>query len=139
MNPQFHELLTERLFEAGALDVWLTPIQMKKSRPATMVSVIAPAGKRQQVEDALIFNSSTLGVRIVPIERVKTARGVEIAVTRWGNVRVKLRAWNGRVIDAIPEYDDCLAIARKHDLAVREVWNEAHRIGESWVGQRRQG
>ena len=137
MNPQFHELLVERLFEAGALDVWLTPIQMKKSRPATTVSVIAPSGKRQQVEDALIFNSSTLGVRVVPIERVKAARGVEIAVTRWGNVRVKLRAWNGRVIDAIPEYDDCLAIARKHDLAVREVWNEAHRIGESWVGQKR--
>ena len=137
MNPQFHELLVERLFEAGALDVWLTPIQMKKSRPATMVSAIAPSSKRQQVEDALIFNSSTLGVRVVPIERVKAARGVEIAVTRWGNVRVKLRAWNGRVIDAIPEYDDCLAIARKHDLAVREVWNEAHRIGESYVGQKR--
>lgn len=137
MNPQFNELLMERLFEAGALDAWLTPIQMKKSRPATMVSVIAPAGKRSQVEDALIFNSSTLGVRISPLERVKAARGVEISVTRWGNVRVKLRVWNGRVIDAIPEYDDCVAIARKHDLAVREVWNEAHRIGEPYVGQRR--
>ncbi|HYI24063.1 MAG TPA: nickel pincer cofactor biosynthesis protein LarC [Thermomicrobiales bacterium] len=137
MNPQFNELLMERLFAAGALDVWLTPIQMKKSRPATQVSVIAPAGKRAQVEDALIFNSSTLGVRISPIERVKAGRGVEIAVTRWGNVRLKLRAWNGRVIDAIPEYDDCLVIARKHDLAVREVWNDAHRIGESFVGTRR--
>jgi uncharacterized protein (DUF111 family) len=65
---------------------------------------------------------------------VKAGRGVEIAVTRWGNVRLKLRVWNGRVIDAIPEYDDCLAIARKHDLAVREVWNDAHRIGEAYVG-----
>ncbi len=137
MNPQFNELLMERLFAAGALDVWLTPIQMKKSRPATQISVIAPAGKQTLIEDALIFNSSTLGVRISPIERVKAARGIEIAVTRWGNVRLKLRAWNGRVIDAIPEYDDCLVIARKHDLAVREVWNDAHRIGESYVGQRR--
>lgn len=137
MNPQFNELLMERLFAAGALDVWLTPIQMKKSRPATQISVIAPAGKQGPIEDALIFNSSTLGVRISPIERVKAARGIEIAVTRWGNVRLKLRAWNGRVIDAIPEYDDCLVIARKHDLAVREVWNDAHRIGESYVGQRR--
>ncbi len=137
MNPQFYELLSERLFAAGALDAWLTPIQMKKARPATMVSVITPADRRHQVEDALIFNSSTQGIRVTSIDRVKAARVSDVAVTRWGDVRIKLRAWNGRVIDAIPEYDDCVAIAREHDLAVREVWNEAHRIGEAFVGQRR--
>jgi uncharacterized protein (TIGR00299 family) protein len=137
MNPQFHELALERIFAAGALDAWLTPIQMKKSRPAVTLSAIVPAGKRHQVEDAIVFHTSTQGVRIVPIERVKAGRTIESVSTRWGDVRIKLRIWNGRVIDAAPEYDDCLALARQHDLALREVWNEAHRMGEAFVGSRR--
>jgi uncharacterized protein (TIGR00299 family) protein len=136
MNPQFYELVLERLWDAGALDAWLTPIQMKKSRPATMVSVIAPRERSQAVEDVLIAQTSTQGVRRSPIDRVKAARRIETVATRWGDVRVKLRIWNGRVIDAAPEYDDCLAIARRTDLAVREIWNEAHRIGEAFVGSK---
>jgi uncharacterized protein (DUF111 family) len=58
-------------------------------------------------------------------------------LTRWGDVRVKLRIWNGRVMDAAPEYDDCATLARQYDLAVREVWSEAHRMGEAFVGARR--
>ncbi|MGN6483118.1 MAG: nickel insertion protein, partial [Thermomicrobiales bacterium] len=70
-------------------------------------------------------------------ERVKLPRAFATIATRWGDVPVKLRAWNGRVIDAAPEYDACLAIAREHDLPVRVVWNEAHRLAESLVGQKR--
>jgi uncharacterized protein (TIGR00299 family) protein len=136
MNPQFFELVSERLFEAGALDAWLTPIQMKKSRPATKISAIAAVDRQQRIEDVLIVNTSTQGVRATAIERVKAARRIETVSTKWGDVRVKLRIWGGRVIDAAPEYDDCAAIARDRDLAVREVWNEAHRIGEAFVGKR---
>ena len=136
MNPQFFELLSERLFAAGALDVWLTPITMKKGRPATQVSVIAAARSRRELEDVLIANSTTLGVRFRPIERVKAARRIETVVTRWGDVRVKLRGWNGRVLDARPEYDDCVAIARSREIPIREVWNEAARLGEVYVGGR---
>jgi pyridinium-3,5-bisthiocarboxylic acid mononucleotide nickel chelatase len=136
MSPQFYELLIERLWDAGALDVWTTPIQMKKARPATQISVLVSNDKRQQVEDALIVNSSTQGLRVTDIERVKAARRMETVATRWGDIRLKLRIWNGRVIDAAPEYDDCLQIARRNDVTVREVWNEAHRIGESFVGRK---
>ncbi len=136
MNPQFFELVGERLFEAGALDVWWTPIQMKKSRPGTKVSVIAPADQRQRIEDVLIVNTSTQGLRVSPVERVKAARKIETVATKWGDVRLKLRIWNGRVIDAAPEYDDCAAVARRLDLTVREVWNEAHRMGEAFVGMK---
>jgi uncharacterized protein (TIGR00299 family) protein len=136
MNPQFYEPLVERLFAAGALDVWLTPIAMKKGRPATTVSLLCAASRRRALEDVLIEHSTTLGVRATRTERVKAARRTEVAVTRWGDVRLKLRAWNGRVIDAAPEYDDCLAIARAQDLPIREVWNEAHRVGETYVGRR---
>ena len=137
MNPQFLELTTERLFAAGALDVWLAPITMKKGRPATMVSVLAPASRRMELEAVLIENTSTLGVRTLPIERIKAAREIQTVTTRWGDVRIKVRIWNGRAIDIAPEYDDVVAIARAHDIPVRTVWNEAYRIGEPLVGQRR--
>ena len=136
LNPQFYDLVVERLFAAGAHDVWLTPIQMKKGRPATTVSVLCAAGKRRALEDVLIENTSTLGVRCTAVERIKAARQTETVVTRWGDVRVKLRGWNGRVIDVAPEYDDCAAIARHHDVPVRLVWNEAHHLGEAHVGRR---
>jgi uncharacterized protein (TIGR00299 family) protein len=134
MNPQHFALLVERIEEAGALDVWLTPITMKKGRPATLVSAIAPAANRDAATSAMIENSTTLGVRITQIDRIKADREVRTVVTRWGDVRVKLRGWHGRVIDVTPEYDDCVAIARVNDVTLREVTNEARRIAESFVG-----
>jgi pyridinium-3,5-bisthiocarboxylic acid mononucleotide nickel chelatase len=136
MNPQFFDLVTERLFAAGALDAWLTPVVMKKGRPGTVISTIAPLTRRSAIESVLIENTSTLGVRATAIERVKTARRIEQMTTRWGDVPVKVRQWNGRVIDVMPEYENCAAIAREHDVPVREVWNEAHRLAEALVGQR---
>jgi len=136
MNPQFVELVTERLFGAGALDVWITPVIMKKGRPGSVISVLAQDDKRHQLEQILFMNTSTLGVRSSRVDRVKAGRSFETVATRWGDVRIKLRAWNGRIIDAAPEYADCLALARQHELPIREVWNEAHRMGEAFVGRR---
>jgi len=136
MNPQFTELLVERLFAAGALDAWLTSVVMKKGRVGVTVSVICATDRQRDLEDLLIEQTTTLGVRSRPIDRVKAARRFETVTTRWGDVRVKLRGWRGRVIDAAPEYDDCLALARAADVPIREVWNEAHRMGEVFVGQR---
>ncbi|CAN5442570.1 nickel pincer cofactor biosynthesis protein LarC [soil metagenome] len=136
MSPQFVELLMERLFEAGALDAWLTPIVMKKGRPALTISAIADLSRKEAVTATMIEQSTTLGVRVQPIERTKAVRRFETAVTKWGDVQIKLRAWNGRVFDLAPEYDDCAAIARATGLPVREIWNEAHRIGGVYVGRR---
>ncbi|HEY7033244.1 MAG TPA: nickel pincer cofactor biosynthesis protein LarC [Thermomicrobiales bacterium] len=136
MNPQGYELLTERLFAAGALDVWLTPIVMKKGRPAIQVSVLCATGKRRALEDALVENSTTLGVRATAVERTKASRRIETVTTRWGEIRVKLRGWDGRVIGVAPEYDDCAQAARESDVPFREVWDEAHRIGEVYVGRK---
>jgi pyridinium-3,5-bisthiocarboxylic acid mononucleotide nickel chelatase len=135
MNPQFYELLTERLFADGALDVWTTAVSMKKGRPATTVTVLAPASKRNQLEHVLMTNSSTLGTRSWPVERTKAGRQFDTVTTRWGDVPVKLRILDGRVIDAQPEYDAVVALARQFDQPIRAVWNEAHRLGESFVGQ----
>jgi pyridinium-3,5-bisthiocarboxylic acid mononucleotide nickel chelatase len=139
MNPQFVELLVDRLFAAGALDVWTAPITMKKGRPAMTVSAIAPASRRLELEHVLIRNSTTLGTRWWPIERTKAGREMASVTTRWGDVGVKLRILDGRVLDAQPEYDDVVAIARQYDQPIREIWNEAHRLAESYVGQVRTG
>jgi uncharacterized protein (TIGR00299 family) protein len=136
MSAQHIELLIERLFAAGAYDAWTASITMKKGRPALLVSAIGPASARDAIAATMIEQSTTLGVRVQLIERIKAVRRIETVVTRWGDVRVKLRGWSGRVIDIAPEYDDCAAIARQQDLPLRVVWNEAHRIGESFVGLR---
>ena len=136
MNPEFYEPLMERLFEAGALDVFFTPIIMKRGRPATKVSVICAAGLRDEMDAILIEHSSTLGVRALPIDRTKAGRRIEQVVTRWGDVRVKLKIWHGRVLDAVPEYADCLAITRETGMPIRYVYGEVSRIAEAYVGRR---
>jgi uncharacterized protein (TIGR00299 family) protein len=139
MNPEHYELLVERLFEAGALDVFLTPIVMKRGRPATKVSAIVKAVDRGSVEQALIENSTTFGVRVLPIERTKAGRDWETVATRWGEVRVKLKIWRGRVVDVAPEYADCVEVARESGAPLRLIYGEAVRIAERFVGQRRAG
>jgi uncharacterized protein (TIGR00299 family) protein len=136
MNPEFYEPLIERLFEAGALDVFLTPIIMKRGRPATKLSVICASRIRGEIDDLLIEHSSTLGVRTLPIDRTKAGRRIERVVTRWGDVRVKLKIWRGRVLDAVPEYADCLAITRETGMPIRHVYGEVSRIAEAYVGRR---
>jgi uncharacterized protein (TIGR00299 family) protein len=136
MNPQFFEPLIERLFAAGALDVWLTSIAMKKGRPGTMVSTIVTAGRRDEIERALFVESTTIGVRATPVSRTRTPRRFETVTTRWGDVRLKLRGWDGRVIGAMPEYDDCLGLSRASGAPIREIWAEANRLGEVFAGQR---
>ncbi len=139
MNPEYYELLIERLFESGALDVFLTPIVMKRGRPATRVSTIVAAVDRRRVEQTLIENSTTFGIRALPIERTKAGRDWETVTTRWGDVRLKLKIWRGRVQEAAPEYADCVAIARASGAPLRLIYGEAQRIGEVFVGQRRTG
>jgi len=139
MNPQFYELLSERLFAEGALDVWTTAITMKKGRPATKVTVVAPAERRSQLEHVLMTNSSTLGTRSWTVERTKAGRQMDTVATRWGDVPVKLRILDGRVVDAQPEYEAVAALARQFDQPIRVIWNEAHRLGEAFVGQTRSG
>jgi hypothetical protein len=136
MNPQFFEPLSERLFTAGALDVWLTPITMKKGRPATVVSAIVPASRRDEVERTLFVESTTIGVRSTSVSRTRAPRRFVTVTTRWGDVRLKLRGWEGRVLGAMPEYDDCLRLSQKSDAPIREIWAEAYRLGEVFAGQR---
>jgi len=113
----------ERLFASGALDVWFTPIYMKKNRPATMLSVLAPAGKAETLGLILLRETPTLGLRITPpLHRWKTGRRLREVQTVWGAVRVKEKLLGGEILAAAPEYEDCARIAREHGVPLAEVY-----------------
>lgn len=111
----------ERLLEAGALDAWFTPIQMKKNRPAVMLSVLCRPEAAERLREALLVHTSTLGVRWHTMEREIAARDVRQVATPWGRVRCKLKLLGGQVVSVKPEYEDCASLAREHDLPLQLV------------------
>lgn len=120
-TPQVLGYAMERLLEAGALDVTLTPVFMKKNRPATMISVIAAPESTEQMAQILFAETSTLGLRIVEAKRRVLARHTAQVETPHGTVRVKYTE-NGSYA---PEYDDCRKLATEKGLALRTVMAEA--------------
>lgn len=114
----------ERLLAEGALDVWTTPVTMKKGRPGVIVSALCPVAARARVEAVFFRETPTLGVRVQHVERSVLPRTVETVETPWGTVRVKVRTGpDGR--EATPEYDDCRQRADEHDVPVRRVLEAA--------------
>lgn len=121
MNPQDYAPAMDKLFEAGAFDVWLTPILMKKSRPANMISVLAPASLLDAVAAVLLQETTSIGVRYRPVERVIASRSALTVETAWGAVRVKISRHEGKVCQITPEYEDCLRLSRETNEPVRII------------------
>ena len=122
----------ERLFAAGALDVFLTPIQMKKNRPGTLLSVICEPAGTEAIATVILAETSTLGVRISRWERICLERRWEEVATEFGRIRIKIGERGGRVITASPEYEDCKRAAAAHGVPLRQVYESAaalHRAG----------
>lgn len=113
--------LYDRLFVAGALDVWTTPVQMKKSRPGLVLGLLAPPDRLAAVEEVLFRETSTLGVRRFPVERTKLRREQRRVATSLGEVTVKVAYQDGRVTKVSPEFDEIDAIARRSGLSLPEV------------------
>lgn len=134
LNPQFYETAMERLFAAGALDVFLTPIQMKKNRPGTLLSVICDPAGAESLAAVVLAETSTLGVRMSRWERVCLDRRWEEVVTPFGKIRIKIGERDDKTITASPEYEDCKRAAAEHDVAIRQVYESAmvlYRTGRS--------
>ncbi|MHB9097824.1 MAG: nickel pincer cofactor biosynthesis protein LarC [Syntrophales bacterium] len=125
LNPQFYETAMERLFAAGALDVFLTPIQMKKNRPGTLLTAICDPGRAEAIAAIVLEETSTLGVRMSRWERLCLERRWEEVVTEFGIVRIKIGEQDGRVITASPEYEDCKKAAIEHGVPIRHVHESA--------------
>ena len=134
LSPQFYETAMERLFTAGALDVFLTPIQMKKNRPGTLLSAICDPDLAEAVAAVILAETSTFGVRISRWERICLDRRWEEVGTEFGVIRVKIGERNGGVITASPEYEDCKGAAIAHGVPIRRV-HEAARSAYGAAGQ----
>lgn len=135
LNPQFYDSVMSRLFDAGALDVFLSPIQMKKNRPGTLLSVISSPEHEWKVIKTVLRETSTLGVRVQRMDRVCLDRRWEEMDTKFGSVRIKIGHINGEVINASPEYDDCKRAADKHNVPVKQVYDEAIAVFKSQISQ----
>lgn len=125
MNPELYDAVSQRLFAAGARDVWLSPVQMKKGRPGIVLSAMAPAALENTLADLLLRESTTLGVRVHPVRRHEASREQRRIDTRYGPVQIKLKRIDGAVWGATPEYDDCLRLAAATGVPVRLVYEEA--------------
>ncbi|HWP40464.1 MAG TPA: nickel pincer cofactor biosynthesis protein LarC [Tepidisphaeraceae bacterium] len=125
MNPQLYAPLMDRLLAAGALDVWLTPVQMKKGRPGVVLAALARQTQRDTLVDAILRETTTLGVRCLPVHRCEADRQSASVMTEFGLISVKLKRWGGRVLGAMPEYEDCRKIAEQKRLPLRVVYDSA--------------
>ncbi|MCX8066539.1 MAG: nickel pincer cofactor biosynthesis protein LarC [Anaerolineae bacterium] len=115
----------ERLFAAGALDVWFVPVQMKKSRPGVVLSALARPERADALVGLILRETPTLGVRVRPVERVVAGRAERAVETPWGPVRVKEKWLEGKRVSISPEYEDCARIARERGIPLEEVYAAA--------------
>jgi uncharacterized protein (TIGR00299 family) protein len=121
MIPEWYEHLMEALFQAGALDVAYFPLQMKKNRPGVGLTVVAPLELRETIMEVLFAESTTLGVRLLEMERVTVNRWLETIETPYGPLQVKVAEIGGRR-RLLPEYEACREMAVKHGLPLLEVY-----------------
>jgi uncharacterized protein (TIGR00299 family) protein len=125
MNPEFFQYVSEKLLVQDALDVYMTPIAMKKGRPGTTLSVLATLDKLDEVLSTLFAETTALGVRIQRVERRKLAREIISVKTRLGDIRVKVAKAGGEIKNLAPEYEDCRRLAAEQGIPLKEVYDEA--------------
>ena len=125
LNPQVFGYVMDRLLEEGALDAFGVPVQMKKSRPGTLLTVLCKPEDAAKLTQMLFTETTTLGVRRRDERRQILQRKWMTVATRWGDVRVKIASMNGTVTNYAPEYEDCRRIAAEHHVPLKGVMQEA--------------
>lgn len=125
LTPELTGSLMKRLLDAGVLDVFLTPAQMKKQRPGILLTVLCRLEQRAAMLDLIFRESTTFGIREYPVQRTVLARRHEFVETPFGRVRVKIGRWKGADITVSPEYEDCLRAAESAGAPVRAVYAAA--------------
>ena len=133
MNPELYEAVFECLFDRGALDVAMTPLFMKKNRPASKLTVLSPLPRVHDLSRLILRHTSSFGVRVHEAWRHKLERFHRHVDTRYGSIAVKCGTLDDRIVQASPEYDACKQAARRHDVPVRLVYAEVARLASSWL------
>ncbi|HPN93595.1 MAG TPA: nickel pincer cofactor biosynthesis protein LarC [bacterium] len=130
MDPRALGYLLERLLEEGALDVYMTPIIMKKNRPGVLFNVLCEASLEQKAMEMIFRETSTLGIRRLTMPRVCVERRTELIDTEYGPMRVKLAVMNGEIMRANPEYEDCARAARRADAPLMTIISSVREAAE---------
>ena len=126
MNPQIYGYLYERLLSAGALDVWTSPIYMKKNRPANTLSLLVDENNKDACVEIVMKETSTIGIRVFQLDdRIEAQRTIEAVKTKYGDIRCKISKYSGETISISPEYEDCKEIAKRMNVPLKLVQQEA--------------
>ncbi len=131
LNPEWYEHVMEQLFTAGARDVFLSPIQMKKNRPGIFLWVLCDPKDQGQLSDIIFNETSTLGVRAYPVDRLALRREQQEVQTEYGTVRVKIAYPPNGQVNVAPEYDDCKHLAQENNIPLKLVYEAAMRGAKS--------
>jgi uncharacterized protein (TIGR00299 family) protein len=133
MNPQLFGAVMGKLFANGALDVFFTPIYMKKNRPATRISVIGRQADEERLSQILLRETTTLGVRVKTVRRYEAGRETRRVMTRWGEALVKIKLLDGMAVQASPEYESCVQLAEAAGVPVADVLQEVAAAGAELI------
>lgn len=128
MTPQVFGYVMDRVLQEGALDVFATAVQMKKSRPALMLTVLCYPEDAQRLTQLVFAETTTIGIRTRQEQRTRLARRHLSVHTKWGEVRMKLANLNGSISNYAPEYEDCRRIAQQHHIPLKTVIQEAMKV-----------
>lgn len=112
------------LFNAGANDVFYTPIYMKKNRPGVLLQLLCAKKKLEEMERVLFTETTTLGVRYYPLTVHRIERSFQKVTTKWGDITIKEGQYNGQIVQRAPEYEDCKTIAKDHNVPLKKVYEE---------------
>jgi uncharacterized protein (TIGR00299 family) protein len=123
MNPEFFEYISDRLFKAGASDVFFSNIMMKKGRPGILLNVICETELADSVKNIIFTESTSLGIRTFPFRKDTLARKFETITTIYGGINIKRSYYNGNEVSCKPEYEDCRRVAAEKGIPVKEVYN----------------
>ncbi len=127
LSPEIAGFVLEKLMSLGALDAWLAPIQMKKNRPGFMLSLLCAEEAVERLAELIFTETSTFGLRIEEIQRLKLERRFETVCTEFGEITVKLGLRDGRTIQKAPEFESCRAAAEKSGQPLRAIYEAALR------------
>jgi uncharacterized protein (TIGR00299 family) protein len=132
MNPQIFGVLMDRLYAAGALEVYYSAVQMKKNRPGTLITVLAAPERREALAGIVFRESTTIGIRYHDVDRERLEREVVGVTTPFGTIRCKVARRDGHIVNASPEFDDCVRVATERGIPVKDVHAAAV---HAWLGR----
>jgi uncharacterized protein (DUF111 family) len=124
MNPEWVSYIMDKLFEAGANDVFVVPIIMKRGRPGIMLNVLVEGERLTVIEDVIFSETTTLGIRYMHASCHRLAREFEQVQTRWGALTIKVGYHQGKIVQYAPEFKECEQVAKEHQVPLKQVYEE---------------